>query len=106
MRILKLKTKNGKLIRFDKLEINKIMEIYTTKISSGEWKDYSICFRSNYALFCIHKSSFTEPTFEIIKNRNNNPIFSLWSNSKLIRKSESLSKILIYFQKPKLTLIN
>ena len=106
MRILKLKTKKRKLIRFEKFEINKIMEIYSEKISSGEWKDYSICFRSNYALFCIHKSSFTEPTFEIIKNRNNNPIFSLWSNSKLIRKSGSLSKILIYFQKPKLTLIN
>ncbi len=106
MRILQLKTKKKKLIRFDKFEINKIMEVYSRKISSGEWKDYSICFKTNYALFCIHKSSFTEPTFEIIKNKNNNPIFSLWSNSKLITKSESLSKILIYFQKPKLTLIN
>ena len=106
MRILKLKTKKRKLIRFDKLEINKIMEIYSRKISSGEWKDYSICFRSNYALFCIHKSAFNEPTFEIMKNKNKNPMFSLWSNSKLIKKSESLSKILIYFKKPNLTLIN
>ena len=106
MRILKLKTKKRKLIRFDKLEINKIMEIYSRKISSGEWKDYSICFRSNYALFCIHKSAFTEPTFEIMKIKNKNPMFSLWSNSKLIKKSESLSKILIYFKKPNLTLIN
>tara|TARA_B100000989_G_scaffold297554_1_gene283642 strand:- start:567 stop:884 length:318 start_codon:yes stop_codon:yes gene_type:complete len=105
MRILKLTTKK-RLIRFDKFEINKIMEIYSRKISSGEWKDYSICFKSNYALFCIHKSSFTEPTFEIMKNKSTKPIFSLWSCSKLIIKSDSLSKILVYFQKPKLTLIN
>ena len=57
-----------KLIRFKKDEINKIMEIYSKKISIGEWKDYSISFKNNYAIFSIHKSYKFGPTFEIKKN--------------------------------------
>ena len=45
-----------KLVRFSKLEINKIMEIYSKKIAIGEWKDYSIFFSKNCAIFNIHKA--------------------------------------------------
>ena len=44
------------LVRFKKEEINLIMEVYSRKISTGEWKDYSISFQKNYAIFSIHKS--------------------------------------------------
>lgn len=106
MQIFKLKLTNNKLVRFKKLELNKIMSIYSEKISIGEWKDYSICFRKNYALFCIHKSSYIQPTFEIMKKKGNETVFSLNSNNKLIKKSNSLSKILEYFKRPKLTLVS
>ena len=46
-----------KLVRFSKLEINKIMEIYSKKkFAIGEWKDYSIFFSKNFAIFNIHKA--------------------------------------------------
>ena len=106
MHVLPLKKKKIKLVRFKKYEINEIMAIYSKKISIGEWKDYSICFRKNYALFCIHKSSHIQPTFEIMKKKGNETVFSLNSNNKLIKKSNSLSKILEYFKRPKLTLVS
>ena len=33
------------LVRFKKEEINQIMEIYSKKISIGEWKDYLFVFK-------------------------------------------------------------
>ena len=56
------------IVRFKKNEINQIMEIYTKKISTGEWKDYSISFQKNYAIFSIHKSFKLEPYYQIEKN--------------------------------------
>ena len=62
------KKKSYKIVRFSKEEINSIMEINSQKISIGEWKDYSICFHRNFALFCIHKSYWVSPEFEILKS--------------------------------------
>ena len=56
------------LVRFKKEEINQIMEIYSKKISIGEWKDYSICFQSDCAIFSIHRSYRLGPLFQITKN--------------------------------------
>ena len=55
------------IVRFKKNEINQIMEIYSKKISTGEWKDYSISFQKNYAIFSIHKSFKLEPYYQIEK---------------------------------------
>ena len=48
--------KKSKLIRFKKEEIHQIMELYSRKITIGEWKDYSISFQKTCATFAIHKS--------------------------------------------------
>ena len=40
------------IVRFKKEEINLIMDVYSRKISTGEWKDYSISFQKNYAILC------------------------------------------------------
>ena len=43
------------------------MEVYSQKISTGEWKDYSISFQKNYAVFSIHKSLKFIPYYQIKK---------------------------------------
>ena len=55
------------LVRFKKEEINQIMEIYSKKISIGEWKDYSISYNKDYAIFSIHRSIKQGSSFQIKK---------------------------------------
>ena len=100
-----LKNKSYHIVRFSKDEINRIMKIYSQKIAIGEWKDYSICFRSNYALFCIHKSFNLNPSFQIMKKNNKGISYYLSSGNKLLIKSNSLNKVLSYFNKPSLKLV-
>ena len=57
-----------RLVRFKKDEIYQIMEIYSKKISIGEWKDYSMSFEKNIATFSIHKSFRHALSFQIGKN--------------------------------------
>ena len=47
------------------------MELYSKKISIGEWKDYSISFEKSYAVFAIHRSFKLGPCLEIKKNYKN-----------------------------------
>ena len=105
MRKLNFKYSLLKLVRFNKSELNKIMEIYSKKIAIGEWKDYSICFRKNYALFCIHKSFHLAPTFEIVKQYNKKESYTLLFNNRIVSKTNSLSELLNYLKKPNLKLI-
>ena len=39
--------KNKKFVGFQKGEIHTIMELYSKKISIGEWKDYSISYNKD-----------------------------------------------------------
>ena len=96
---------NKNIVSFNKNELYKIMEIYSKKIAIGEWKDYSICFKKNYALFCIHKSFSIEPEFRILKNRSLDTNFTLSNRSKIIIKSKSLNKLLNFLKKPNLKLV-
>tara|TARA_A100001015_G_scaffold111028_1_gene123244 strand:+ start:2460 stop:2780 length:321 start_codon:yes stop_codon:yes gene_type:complete len=100
-----LKNKSYHIVRFSKDEINRIMKIYSQKIAIGEWKDYSICFQKNYALFCIHKSFLVSPEFEILKKNHNSQKYTLSSRSRIIIKSASLKKVLQQLMKPTLLLV-
>ena len=90
------------LVRFKKEEINEIMNLYSKKISIGEWKDYSISFRDNQAIFSIHKSYKLGPIFQIKKNKD---FYILNNHNSTIKTSESLKKFLQCLKKPSLKLV-
>ena len=90
--------KKSKIIRFKKEEIHEIMELYSKKISIGEWKDYSITFQKSYAVFAIHRSFRHGPSFEIKKNYRNDSFFTLSSQNNILTSSKSLRKVINYLK--------
>ena len=90
------------LVHLKKKEINEIMDLYSKKISIGEWKDYSISFKDDQAIFSIHKSYKLGPIFQIKKNRK---FFVLNKHNNTVKTSESLKKLLQYLKKPSLKLV-
>lgn len=104
MHMIKIPNKNI-LVRFNKTELNKIMLTYSKKISLGEWKDYSISFEKQYALFCIYKNFQFRPTFSILKSYKLRKKYTLRKNEEIIKKTDILNDILSQFNKPKLFLV-
>ena len=93
-------------VRFKKEEINQIMEIYSKKISIGEWKDYSISFRKKLCDF--FNTSFIQSGsafFQITKNHFNSNPFILSSRNSIIATSTKLKPLLSYLKKPHLKLV-
>tara|TARA_B100000963_G_scaffold342182_1_gene342789 strand:- start:36 stop:344 length:309 start_codon:yes stop_codon:yes gene_type:complete len=97
--------KKSRLIRFDKKEIYQIMELYSKKISIGEWKDYSISFEKSHAIFAIHRSFKLGPCLEIKKNYKKDSMFTLTSQNNVITSSKNLGKVINYLKKPYLKLV-
>ena len=93
------------LVRFKKEEINLIMEVYSRKISTGEWKDYSISFQKNYAIFSIHKSLKYIPYYQIKKNLLKRKAYTLLHNNSIVLYSNTLSVIVDHLKKPTLKLV-
>jgi len=93
------------IVRFKKEEINLIMEVYSQKISTGEWKDYSISFQKNYAVFSIHKSLKFIPYYQIKKNFWNKKGYTLIQNNSIVLYSNTLNVIVNHLRKPSLKLV-
>ena len=53
---------------FNKKELQEILNIYGSMVSSGEWKDYGIYVSKNIVSFEIYRKATENPLFEIIKN--------------------------------------
>mgnify|MGYP001303532792 FL=1 len=96
--------KNKRFVGFQKREIHTIMELYSKKISIGEWKDYSISYDRECAIFSIHRSIKQGSSFQIKKIKKKNTYVLTYQNTTLA-VSSSLLSIIDYLKKPVLRII-
>ena len=55
------KQSNNHKLYFSKSEISKILNCYALGVTKGDWKDYSLDFNSNEAIFCFYKHTWATP---------------------------------------------
>ena len=96
--------KNKRFVGFQKREIHTIMELYSRKISIGEWKDYSISYDKECAIFSIHRSIKQGSSFQIKKIKKKNTYVLTYQNTTLA-VSSSLLSIIVHLKKPVLRII-
>ena len=96
--------KNKRFVGFQKREIHTIMELYSKKISIGEWKDYSISYDKECAIFSIHRSIKQGSSFQIKKIKKKNTYVLTYQNTTLA-VSSSLLSIIEHLKKPVLRIV-
>ena len=52
---------------FNRSELNRLLSLYSRRVSSGEWRDYAIDYHAGMAVFSIFRSSREGPLFTIAK---------------------------------------
>lgn len=52
---------------FTRLELTQLLSVYSSRVITGEWRDYAIGSTPGFAQFCIYRSSHEEPLFTITK---------------------------------------
>jgi hypothetical protein len=101
------KSRKAPLVRFERQELNQILNVYSRRVASGEWKDYAIDQGRGMAIFSIFRHAHEAPTFSISKfpQGHRRGIYLIASGPKQLKWARSLDDALRYFER-KLVLVS
>jgi hypothetical protein len=54
-------------VRFDRTELNRILNLYGRMVVAGEWRDYAIDFLDDAAVFSVYRRTSEMPLYRIEK---------------------------------------
>lgn len=54
-------------VRFDRIELNRILATYGRMVMAGEWRDYAMDFREDVAVFSVYRRTSEMPLYSIEK---------------------------------------
>ena len=91
---------------FQKDELRRLMNLYSSRVMTGEWKDYAIDFGQGMATFTVFKHTFDSPVYSMVKirRRTGGEEWLVLSGKERLKRTSSLESALAYFDK-KLTVI-
>jgi hypothetical protein len=83
---------------FNRYELREIFSLYGAKVSAGEWRDYSIDFLKDKAVFSVFRRNSEQPLYRIEKNpklTKRQGAYSVVATTGLIlKRGHDLSKVL------------
>jgi hypothetical protein len=83
---------------FDRHELNAIFSVYGEKVAEGEWRDYSIDFLKDRAVFSIFRRAAEHPLYRIEKNpkltKRQGAYSVVTSTGLILKRGHDLTKVL------------
>lgn len=85
-------------IGFDRIELNRILDLYGRMVAAGHWKDYAIDLGHEAAVFAAFRRSAERPEYRIEKRpalRNRQGMWALVAeHGAVLRRGHELGPIL------------
>ena len=86
-------------VTFNRLELNRILNLYGRMVADGEWRDYAIDFLKDRAVFSVFRRASEVPIYRIEKDprlARKQGMYSVISASGLIlRRGHELDRVLL-----------
>jgi hypothetical protein len=86
-------------VTFNRFELNRILNLYGRMVADGEWRDYSIDFLRDRAVFSVFRRASEMPIYRIEKDprlARKQGIYSVISATGLIlRRGHELDRVLL-----------
>jgi hypothetical protein len=86
-------------VTFNRFELNRILNLYGRMVADGEWRDYSIDFLRERAVFSVFRRASEVPIYRIEKDPRlvrKQGIYSVISATGLIlRRGHELDRVLL-----------
>ena len=87
------------LVTFNRLELNRILNLYGRMVAAGEWRDYAIDFLKDRAVFSVFRRASEVPIYRIEKDprlARKQGVYSVISASGMIlRRGHELERVLL-----------
>src|SRR5246127_5393396 len=86
-------------VTFNRIELNRILNLYGRMVADGEWRDYSIDFLRDRAVFSVFRRASEVPLYRIEKDprlARKQGMYSVISSTGLIlRRGHELERVLL-----------
>ncbi len=86
-------------VTFNRVELNRILNLYGRMVADGEWRDYSIDFLRDRAVFSVFRRASEVPLYRIEKDprlARKQGMYSVISATGLIlRRGHELDRVLL-----------
>ena len=87
------------VVTFNRIELNRILNLYGRMVANGEWRDYSIDFLRDRAVFSVFRRASEVPLYRIEKDprlARKQGMYSVISATGLIlRRGHELERVLL-----------
>jgi hypothetical protein len=96
-------------VTFNRLELNRILDLYGRKVAAGEWRDYAIDFLKDRAVFSVFRRTSEVPLYRIEKNpklaRRQGAYSVISATGLIVRRGHELDRVLRAIDKSSLSLV-
>ena len=86
-------------VTFNRVELNRILNLYGRMVADGEWRDYAIDFLRDRAVFSVFRRASEVPIYRIEKDprlARKQGIYSVISASgQILRRGHELERVLL-----------
>src|SRR6186997_1070746 len=86
-------------VTFNRLELNRILNLYGRMVSDGEWRDYAIDFLKDRAVFSIFRRASEVPIYRIEKDpqlaRKQGAYSVISASGQILRRGNELERVLL-----------
>ena len=106
--------RNPPYLNFTRVELHRLLNLYSSRVMRGEWRDYAISHGPSRASFFIFRHSNEHPLFVISKleTRGKDRVsaarsgrYVLFSRQKKLKQTDELDDLIKAFNQP-LTLVS
>lgn len=89
-----------RIVSFDRKELSRLLNLYSMRVASGEWRDYAIDFRPGMAVFSIFRHTAEQPLYAIAKVPGGNPgSYMVYNGPRKLAHGDSLEDVLRVFDR-------
>ncbi|MBR2120056.1 MAG: DUF2794 domain-containing protein [Pseudomonadota bacterium] len=86
-------------VTFNRVELNRILNLYGRMVAAGEWRDYAIDFLKDRAVFSIFRRSSEVPIYRIEKDlrlaRKQGAYSVIAASGQILRRGHELDRVLL-----------
>src|SRR5471032_1676603 len=91
-------------ISFDRRELGQLLNVYSMRVRTGEWRDYAIDFRPGMAIFSIFRHTAEQPLYAIAKvpgaaANGSGGGYMVYNGPRKLAHGESLEDVLRVFDR-------
>ena len=87
------------LVTFNRLELNRILNLYGRMVAAGEWRDYAIDFLRDRAVFSVFRRASEVPIYRIEKDprlsRKQGAYSVISASGMILRRGHELDRVLL-----------